>query len=262
MTTQPSAFQTSPRIDAATLRDLDVISAAHRGAPTLLSLLNRTRTRVGERVLRQRLQAPAETADAIDALQQAHQEIAAAANIYRGILDRADTDGTERYLGSSWQLPTERWSLTEMAATTLRMGWRRAYLSEVAGGQARVAVLLAAATDLTREMERRKVPYLRVLAEGLAGTLDSAEVREVGRLARRRDAGGRIGFDQVARGRGKLLLTDVVNRIGTIEAMWSVAVATQEHGWSYPRPSVRFRVQGLYHPYSAEGWCRQRHRTQ
>ncbi len=65
---------------------------------TLWSLINRTRTRVGSEVLRERLLNPPSTADEILALQRAHQVLAAEANAYRQALERAGADEVERYL--------------------------------------------------------------------------------------------------------------------------------------------------------------------
>jgi DNA mismatch repair protein MutS len=40
-----------------------------------------------------------------------------------------------------------------------------------------------------------------------------------------------------------------VDGFGTIEAMWSLAVSTVEHGWRYPKPGARLSVTGLGHPF-------------
>lgn len=88
-------------LDAATLRDLDVLSTSTTGGRTLMELVDRTRTRIGREQLRRRLSTPADSVDAILALQQAHRLLAAEAHAYRWILDGADADGAERYLGSN-----------------------------------------------------------------------------------------------------------------------------------------------------------------
>jgi DNA mismatch repair ATPase MutS len=44
-------------------------------------------------------------------------------------------------------------------------------------------------------------------------------------------------------------LQELLERAGTVEAMWSMAVATVEHGWSYPTPGRRLAVCGLRHPF-------------
>ncbi|RPJ85113.1 MAG: hypothetical protein EHM13_02070 [Acidobacteria bacterium] len=236
----------TPSIDAATLRDLEVLSTTSRGGTTLLALVDRTRSRVGQRCLRQFLQAPATSAEEILARQQAHRAIASAAERYRRILDGADTDGTERYLSSNWQLPTEHPGVVQVGAVAFRFGWRKAYLSDVAGGQARVASLLGAAMELRANLDAGLLQRLRDVFEAI---LEAPDVQELTRLSTRTSAGGRTAFDQLARGEGKSQLDELVAAVGTVEAMWSLAVDTEEHGWSYPRPSSHFIADALYHPF-------------
>jgi DNA mismatch repair protein MutS len=236
-------------LDAATLRDLDVLSASNRNGPSLLGLVDRTRTRVGQHHLRRRLEAPADAPARILALQRAHQAIAADADAYRSIVDLADPDGVERYVNSNWQLPGVRRGLAWFAPAVLPTGWRKRYLSEVAGGQARVASLLRAAAQLRDRVRHTDAAALQELGIELGAVLDKEEVRELRQLGTSGGAATRMAFDQLARERAKPLLTRVIDAIGTIEAMWSLAVATAEHGWSYPRLSSRFCAVGLYHPF-------------
>jgi DNA mismatch repair ATPase MutS len=94
-------------VDSATLQDLEIVATPTVCGPTLLSLINRTRTRVGSEALRQRLLNPPHTAEDILALQRAHQALAAEARGYRHALDQAAADEVERYLNSNWQLPRD-----------------------------------------------------------------------------------------------------------------------------------------------------------
>jgi len=156
------------------------------------------------------------------------------------------TVGTDRYLSSNWPLPTEYPGVVQVGAVAFRFGWRKAYLSEVAGGQARVASLLGAAMELRANLDAGLLQRLRDVFEAI---LEAPDVQELTRLSTRTSAGGRTAFDQLARGEGKSQLADLVDAVGTVEAMWSLAVATKEHGWSYPRPSSHFVADGLYHPF-------------
>src|SRR5206468_9624753 len=83
-------------LDPATQRDLDILSTSTTRGPTVLDLVDRTRTRVGREHLRRRLVAPAHSADEILALQRAHQALASEALKYREILNRIDSDPVER----------------------------------------------------------------------------------------------------------------------------------------------------------------------
>jgi DNA mismatch repair ATPase MutS len=134
-------------------------------------------------------------------------------------------------------------------ATLWRGGWRGAYLSDVRGGQARVVALLKAAEDLRGRLSGSDAAVLHDVGSQLAAVLGTPEVRELIRLANRRSGSARLVFDQLARQRAKPLLTAVIESIGTVEAMWSMAVATAEHGWSYPTPSSRLNAFGLRHPF-------------
>jgi len=214
-----------------------------------VELVDRTRTRVGREQLRRRLRTPADSVDAILALQQAHRLLAAEAQAYRWIVDRADADGAERYLGSNWRLPPVRQRRARFVATLWRGGWRGAYLSDVREGQTRVVALLKAAADLQCRLSTTEAAVLHEVARQLAAVLDTPEVRELIRLASRRSGSARLAFDQLARQRAKPLLTGVLESVGTVEAMWSLAIATTEHGWSYPTPSSRLTAVRLRHPF-------------
>jgi DNA mismatch repair ATPase MutS len=237
-------------IDAGTLRDLDVLSTSTVSGQTLLELVDRTRTRVGREHLRRRLTAPPHTAEAILARQRAHQLLAGEAEKFRAIVDRADVDGVERYLNSNWQLPRSRRGLTRFATGFWRGGWHKQYLSDVQTGQTLVMALLRASGELRSCLCGADATVLQDVGETLTALLELPEVRELDRLG-----GGsgmaRLAFDQLARERGKSLLTEVLDCVGTVEAMWSLAVSTVEHGWTYPRPSSRFCAKGLYHPFLA-----------
>jgi DNA mismatch repair protein MutS len=236
-------------IDAGTLRDLDVLSTAAAGGQTLLALVDRTRTHVGRAQLRHRLTAPAHSAEAILARQCAHQILAAAAPKYRALVDRADPDSVERYLDSNWQSPRGRHGLARFVEGHWRAGWRRQYLSEVENGQFRISALLGAATDLQTHLCGADTAVLSEVGKTIAALLNTAEVRELDRLGSRRSGLARLAFDQLARERAKPLVAEILDCVGMVEAMWSLAVATVEQGWSYPRPASRFGVTGLSHPF-------------
>jgi hypothetical protein len=119
-------------LDSATLHDLEVFSTSAACGPTLVSLVDRTRTRAGRKHLCRHLVAPAaHSAEEILALQRAHQVLAAEAVTYRTIVDRADADGAERYLSSNWQLPHGRSSLERFVLGVLDLLERSAGSSHV-----------------------------------------------------------------------------------------------------------------------------------
>ncbi len=240
-------------IDPATLHDLDVLSTSTPRGPTLLGLVDRTRTRAGRDALRQRLVAPGESAEHIVALQRAHQLLAADAASYRVILDRVDSDSVEHHLNSNWQLPSARRALTRVVDGFWRPRWFRQYLREVENGQFRIVSLLRAATDLSRALSVAEADVLRDSSAMLAAHLSKPEVQTLVGLGTRQSTSGQVAFDQVARDAAKPVLLEIISCVGTIEAMWSLGVATAEHQWSYPHPGSQLRTTGLFHPFLGRG---------
>lgn len=58
-----------------------------------------------------------------------------------------------------------------------------------------------------------------------------------------------LDFDQLARDAAKSSLVRLLQCAGKVEALWSVGLATTEHGWTYPRPSSQLQAVGLYHAF-------------
>jgi DNA mismatch repair ATPase MutS len=80
--------------------------------------------------------------------------------------------------------------------------------------------------------------------------LAAPEARTLLTLCAQRSRASLTAFDQFARGAAaRALLIELVEAIGEVDAMWSLAAATAEHGWSYPVPGSRFRIDGLFHPF-------------
>jgi DNA mismatch repair ATPase MutS len=238
-----------PTLDAATLRDLDVLSTAVRQGPTVLSFVDRTRTRAGREALSRRLVTPAASAEQIAALQRAHQFLAADAALYRLLLDGPELDALERYLNSNWQLPSARPVLSSLATRVWRPAWFRQYFEEVEDGQVRVSVLLRVAAELSRRFSTAESVALRDVGTTLASLIASSDVDTLARLGSRGSASNYLALDQLTRGPAKEILTEIVSGLGVVEAMWSIGVATAENGWSYPTTGTRLQARGLVHPF-------------
>src|ERR1700687_3137805 len=173
-------------LDAATLHDLDVLSTSPARGPTLLRVVDRTRTRAGGEQLRHRLVASAHSAESILALQQAHQVLAAEALNYRTIVDDADSDGVERYLNSTWQHPDARPGLTRFAEGLWRPAWYRRYLGAGGNGQVRVVALLSAAMELRKQLSIADATVLQDIGAAIALQLDKPDAHDLLRLGNRR----------------------------------------------------------------------------
>jgi DNA mismatch repair protein MutS len=230
-------------VDAATLQDLEIVPTPIVRGTTLWSLLNRTRTRVGSEALRERVLNAPSTAEEILALQRAHQTLAAAGETYRRALDRAAADHVERYLNTTWQLPRDMPRLIGLRK------WYPEYLEEVEHGQTFVASLLESADALRERLAESGAPLLEELGEEIGTLVDTPVVQELRRLVSQRTPSSALRFDQHAREQAKPGLTSLLRCVGRVEALWSIGVATMEHGWVYPRPSSQLRAVGLFHPF-------------
>jgi DNA mismatch repair protein MutS len=249
---QGSQNQLSMVIDADTLRDLDVLSTSVARGQTLIDLVDRTRTRAGRQHLRRCLTMWTPSSAAIVALQRAHQLLAADSGTYRANLDRADPDGVERYLNSTWQHPDSRTTLTSFVESVWRPRWYRRYLQEVEDGQRRVLALLRAVAELGTHLSATNAVPLHQMATSIASLLATPEARDLLQRGGRQSAPALVAFDRIARGSGRSVLAEIIDLTGALEAMWSLGVATVEHRWTYPRVGSRFSVRALVHPFLGE----------
>lgn len=230
-------------IDSGTLQDLEIVPMPTARGTTLWSLVNRTKSRVGSQALRERLLNPPHTADDILALQRAHQILANDAKAYRDTFDRAAADNVERYLNATWQLPRDMPPLIRFRK------WYRQYLQDVERGRMFVTSLLECAADLRGRLAQTNAAILEGLRDEIGALLETAATQELRGLVSQGTSASFVGFDQLARGDAKVSLTGLLQCVGRLEALWSVGVATSEHGWTYPQPSSRLRILGLVHPF-------------
>jgi DNA mismatch repair protein MutS len=230
-------------LDSGTLRDLEILPTATTRGMTVWQLIDRTRSRAGRDALRQRLATAPQSAHDIIAVQNAHQSIASCAGSYRTVLDRSAPDAVEEYLNVAWQLPGD------MGRFVWRRRWHRDYLRDVALGQLRIRGLLVAAAELQQLLTATDSGVLETINRQISTLLDTSHTRDLLRLSSKESSAARRAFDQLARDRGKDVISGLVESVGKVEALWSIATATLEHGWSYPRPAARLAVRGLFHPF-------------
>jgi DNA mismatch repair protein MutS len=238
-------------IDAATLHDLDVLTASTPRGRTLWSLVDRTRSRAGREHLRRSLTAPGHTAAGIVQRQRAHQALARDLGGYGRLLDALGADEVDRYLAATWQLPSAQPALAGVGLW--RPAWFKEYLRAIDEGRARVLAALTAATTMRDRLAATDAELLQGVADTLTAALASPQVSELRVLANRRSASALMAFDGVARDTGRPMLAATLEAIGVVDAMWSLAAATAERGWTYPRPSTRLAVEGLYNAFLEPG---------
>jgi hypothetical protein len=193
--------------------------------------------------LRERLLNPPHTETEILALQRAHQVLAGEAQVYRDALNRAAADDVERYLSASWQLPRD------MPPMIRFRKWYPQYLKEVDSGRRLVVSLLESSADVRARLAQTNAAMLQELSIEIGWMTETDAARELRHLGSQRTSASIVRFDQLARESAKSVLTRLLQCIGRLEALWSVGVATSEHGWAYPRPSSQLRAIGLFHPF-------------
>ena len=238
-------------IDAATLHDLDVLTASTPRGRTLWSLVDRTRSRAGREHLRRSLTAPGHTAADIVQRQRAHQALARDLDAYGRLLDALGADAVDHYLAATWQLPSAQPALAGVGLW--RPAWFKEYLRAIGDGRTGVLAALTAATTLRDRLAATDAELLLGVADTLASALASPQVGELRALAHGRSVSARMAFDGVARDTGRPMLTAILDAIGVVDAMWSLAAVTAERGWAYPRPSSRLAVEGLCNPFLEPG---------
>jgi ABC-type branched-subunit amino acid transport system ATPase component len=185
---------------------------------------------------------PPHRTDDIVALQRAHQVLSAELNVYRHALDVTAADEVERYLSVTWQLPRN------MPAMARIRKWYRQYVQDAERGRTFVAALLRSAADLSRKLVNTDASILRGIGGAIADLMHNGAVEELRRLVSRNSA-STLHFDQLAREGVNASLGRLLQCVGELDALWSVAAATSEHGWTYPNASSQLRVTGLFHPF-------------
>jgi DNA mismatch repair ATPase MutS len=238
-------------IDEATLRDLDVLTASTPRGRTLWSLVDRTRSRAGREHLRHSLTAPDHAAAGIMPRQRAHQALARDLDGYGRLLDAFGAHDVERYLGATWQLPSAQPAIASLGVW--RPAWFKEYLCAIDEGRTCVLTALTAAAALRDRLAAVDAELLRAVADSLTAALAAPQIGELRALAHRRGVTARIAFDGVARDTGRPALAAMLEAIGIVDAMWSLAAVTAERGWTYPRPSSRLAAEGLYNPFMESG---------
>jgi DNA mismatch repair protein MutS len=237
------------RLDDGTLRDLDILQPPGGRGPSVWALVDRTRSRAGREHLRASLLAPSGSTAEILERQAAHRALSATAPRVGACLAQVDGDGIERYLGSTWHLPGDKPAMERLAARLWAPPWFRQYTDYVGAGRILVLAALGGAGDVAAQLAACGAPSLIDLAATLRQHLDHPAVRALVDAASGTGSAALVRFDQAARREAAPALRALLDAVGRIEAMWSLASATVEHGWTYPSPGPALAVRGLVHPF-------------
>lgn len=239
------------RIDRTTQAELQLLQSRD-GRAGVLGVLDRTRTQAGRRALRRRMDEPMVDASAIREVQDAVAFLAARRRPFR-IEDRILTSA-RRYLESRIVLARGTRVKTWIDEVWSRLRYR----------------------DLVRELEsgRAAVLALHHMARGVARELSTAPESDpsgppevLARYGARLDASatslraalsGRslLWSDRRIRGEEKDAVRDVIDVLGEIDALQSMALAGSAPGWSRPeildREGFLLEAEDAFHPFVSD----------
>jgi DNA mismatch repair ATPase MutS len=239
-------------IDGVTLSDLEVFpgGAGDRG---LFQLLDRTYTRGGREILRERLALPFSQPRAILDTQEALRFLLRNAEAVGLVLESQEIGAAEHYLRSRY-VPLQPFDgmRASLAARWVALRYPELLL-EARQGTIGVRALVGRVLDLCRSLAAGRPP------SALAGTLSALERagREVSVILRQhREAGAPsavLRLDAALRGPARPRIEQCVRGLYHLDALLAMAVATREHGWEFPviveeATGVVFQAEGLYHP--------------
>src|SRR5215813_8861209 len=133
-------------LDAATIRDLEILSPLSKNGQSLWSFVDRTQTRSGRVALRDRLLTTTYSRDEIVARQCAHQELAEDLFGFSAAIRRTGCAPVEQYLHSNWQMPKTMRKGAPVLRSLSRIAWYGHYLREVRAGRRAVERFLQSAS--------------------------------------------------------------------------------------------------------------------
>lgn len=230
------------QIDPITLSDLEVLEARD-GGPGILGLLDTTRTRVGHKALRRRLTRPLSTVQEIADVQSALPRLTGRHPIKH--VDDKVLARAERYIRSN--VLVSRGGTLRARLDHLSMLLRyRGVLGEIKEGQAAVRDLSAfAATVASTLVMDNPPPLLEHLGNRLARATDRVE--EALRSA------PLLRADRLIREELFEEVLEIVEILGELDALRSMAVAGESRGWRTPdlveSPEFLLQAEGAWHPF-------------
>lgn len=243
-------------VDEQTLADLEIF-AAQGGAPSLLDLLDRTRTVGGSRVLRARFQRPLGSLEGIRAVQDALRHITSHRPPFNLLPGEGMLAGVELYLQSNLSLVGSGSRLGALfEALEVRLADYKEYRQTVIGVRrtARMIHMLARLSDRPEFVEApgelgscfREMRAL-LARPGLSGLpLDGEGELPWWRIMR---------VDRALRGEERGTIERLMHLVYDIDALVSMADATVERDFVFPDlldGPAQLVGAGVYHPFLEE----------
>ena len=229
------------QIDKTTLGDLEVLSVRD-GNQGILGLVDNTRTRQGHLALRNRLVHPLTSIGEIREVQAALGELARHRSLR--LLRDEMLAGAERYVRSNIVFGRPGRFRSHLTEIWLRMRYR-GILREVLEGQAALRSLML--------FVQRVVPHLTEQGTStLLGDRGKRLASLSSEIAEALQAGPVLYSDRLVREGLRQEVLEVVEILGELDALQSMAIAGQSLGWTIPElvESSEFllEAEGAFHP--------------
>ncbi|UCC25425.1 MAG: hypothetical protein JSU98_17140 [Gemmatimonadales bacterium] len=229
-------------VDPITLADLEVL-AARDGGPGILHLVDATRTRVGHKALRRRLTQPLSSVHEIREVQTALPRLTGPHPI--SLVNDELIHRAERYIRSNVLVSRAGRARARIDELAMRVRYR-SVLAELRAGQAALRDLTAFGRTLaSRLLENGPPPLLRRFGERLT--------RATGDVDQALGSGPLLHADRIVREDLRDELLEIIEILGELDALRSMALAGEARGWIAPElvesPEFLLEVEGAYHPF-------------
>jgi len=222
------------RVDQESLRDLGVVSMVP-GEEDVRSFLDRTASARGRKALFRRLTEPLASVEEIEEVQEALRFLMSHPGLSHLLLADVDMRGLDRYLHLNHTSLERRIApLERLEAEWVR--FRDAdHVDKVGRGVEGIRLVMEASRRLARALDAgpallsSMAAWLRAFLDGEVGSTVAAHMERGGELVEV------LRLDRYVRGQGKDEFLEVIRVLAELDALVSMAKATEELGYVLPR---------------------------
>ncbi|MGI9181470.1 MAG: MutS-related protein [Longimicrobiaceae bacterium] len=252
----PSRLRAEPRlmkIDAQTLRDLEIFDTAEAGQ-SVFDLLNHTRTSGGRSKLVQRFRNPLASAEEIGEVQAALRFILAQPQLFAGVIDEQQIREVDKYLGSNFAPIGSSNPVTAAAESRWYQLRHPDEFTAIRSGVERTLQFLRGLQTLSANVAAAQPPApLAAISARIRELLARGEVERL-RLDREvhdRSPGEILLQDRLLREELRVGVREIIEQLYELDALLSMATASRKHGLAFPEllasPGPQVEIEGVYH---------------
>jgi len=231
------------RVDQESLRDLGVVSVVP-GGEDVRSFLDRTASARGRRALFRRLTEPLESVEEIEEVQEALRFLMSNPGLSHLLLTDVDMRGLDRYLHLNHTSLERRVALLERLVTEWVRFRDADHVDQVGRGVEGIRLVMEASRRLARALGggppllANMAAWLHAFLDGQVGSTVTAHMGRGGELVEV------LRLDRFVRGPGKDEFLEVLEVLAELDALVSMAKATEELGYVLPRFAGEGGVEG------------------